>query len=555
MSLLPHNGAMMTPAEPVRRRPSTLVLVIAAVAVGLGVLIMLYPVLLSPVNADDRYWYVEVLGRTQGSYANATAWTFEDLQADAENGGRVTVLAFLVRRLSMIGLVDAAVLTSTPIVAMQGVLKLGLVVATVLACWSFLRVLRYRASGQLHRLRSGTIAVATLSTAVLISTGAQAHSQVRNGWTSYAILTYSAAVVMVAAVALIVWLTRRAATAGPSALVVGVIIAALLGLVLNTSYELYYVTVPLVLAAVIQQPMSAEPNDPRARRAKLAIGGSFTVSFLVFFALTQAWVSRLCRNSSCYEGAQMDLSTKTLVTATRNLLTAVPGGGRSELLDDLERVGMESQLPSFFTPGSLLVSLLVGLGLAILLRRIRARETDTTVEVRAHEVRLLLLAALIPAAAAVGTALIMALSGASHELITAVGLPYRNTMVTWSMLALTGSMLLTAGALLHPRSVVWVVALITAVTLLGGHTLAHNYPALRAHRAQPGLDAVADVHWEVVLGDLSEKGDARRCQTLRRLGQDMVEVRPRERLAEGAQRSFQHYHQRPYCSDPPKRRG
>lgn len=515
-----------------------------------GALILLYPVLASPVSADDRYWYLEVPGRTGGSFAEAAAWTFGDMEELARNHGRITTLAFLARRFSSIIVMDLAVATSTPVVGVQAGMKLVLLTAVVLSCLAYVRVLRYRDSdGDLRRLSGRVVTVVTATTIALLSVGAQAHSQFRNGWTSYALLTYGAAIIMVGTVALMVWLTRLAARHGRAALVVAVLVAVVLAVVLNTSYELYYVAVPLILLAVLQQPMLHGRRQAGERRAKIWVGGAFAGTFLTCFVAIRAWVARLCAQRTCYEGAQPDLGTQTIITAVRNLLTAVPGGARSELAVDLRSVSMENQFPGFATPLSVLISMLVALSLFTILwiAGIDQGGAKTSIPRRA-EARLLLLAATVPLAAALGTALVMALSVQAQDIVLAVGHPYRNTMVTWTMLALAAAFLTAAGSLLRRRACVVLCSISLVVLVLGSHTMAGNYPALRAYRAQPQMQATDAVQWQVVLGDRSEHGDERRCATVDQVNGNLGAVRSRERVLEGADDSFRLYHGLPYCS-------
>lgn len=172
-----------------------------------------------------------------------------------------------------------------------------------------------------------------------------------------------------------------------------------------------------------------------------------------------------------------------------------------------------------------------------------------------EEARLLLLAALVPAACAVGTSLIMALSGASHDLVPSVGTPYRNTMVTWTMLALTAGLVLAAMSLRRAGSLLPLVVAGLAVFVLSSTTVAANYPLLRASRVDESHIAVAAVHREIVMGDPSSRGDERRCATLDEVGSTISSVFVRERLTAGAKASYQHYHGGPYCTDrPPSQR-
>lgn len=549
---------------PNRRRPPRLLVAVAAIVLAVGLLMMLWPVLTNPITADDRYWYLDASGRG-GSYAGVVTYHLENLDTTARGFGRVTVLAYIMRSLSMLVVTDLAVWSATPLVAGQALLKLALLGLIVAVCTAFLVLLRHRrADGSLGRLPWRRVALVVLVTTALTAAGAQAHAQFRNGWTSYAVLTWGAVIILVGTVALLLWLARLSARHGGVATVVGVLVALLVAVFLNTSYEMYYVAVPLILVVLVQQPLLDRALDPgwsRERRARLWVGGSFLVGFGALFVAIRLWISALCADRNCYEGSQLDLGPQTVVTAIRNLLTAVPGAARSELAEHLREQGMADQVPGWVTPGSVLLAGLTALAVVVVAHVLSAGDregsADTVAtggrgdeEERRAQSRLLLLGALVPAAAAVGTALIMALSDQAPELITSVGTPYRSTMVTWTMLALTAGMVVAALQVARPRSSAPRLLAALAVALLASHTLAANYPALRASHVDPGHQAVRAVHREVVLGDPSPEADARRCATLDR-AKDELRGQVERRVLAGAQESFRHYHGGTYCSDPP----
>ncbi|MCK0113504.1 hypothetical protein MWU75_15255 [Ornithinimicrobium sp. F0845] len=540
--------------------------VVTTVVLTVGILVMLWPVLTNPIAADDRYWYLNAAGLTDGSYLGVVTQHVTNVPQAADSG-RISVAAFIMRSLSMLLVTDLAVWSSTSIVAGQAILKVVLFLLILLTALAFLRVLRYRRSdGSLGRLSWRTVGAVVLMMAALTAAGAQAHHQARNGWTAYAVLTWGAVIVILGSVALIVWLTRLAARRGGWCTVVGVVLAVLLGLFLNISYELYYVAVPLVLVAVLQQPLTGrggatgdvgvgdedrlegeDQTAARARRAKLWVGGAFAVSFLVTFGALQVWIADHCSRNRCYEPAQLELSSRTLTTATRNLLSSIPGTSRTELLSDLTDQGMAHQMPGWMTLTSGLIAVGTAGALLLLVREFGHAAVD--LPQRRGETRLLLLAGLVPAAAALGTALIMALSGASHDLVPTIGTPYRSTMVTWTMLAFTAAMVVAALSL-RRASLLPTVAAGLIVALLAATSVAANYPALRASHVAEGHVAVAAVHREVVLGDPSARGNERRCDTLREV-RETVTRSVRDRLPAAAESFYQHYHGGPYCSEEP----
>lgn len=523
---------------------------------GVGLLVLLLPVLLAPVTADDRVWYPEVVARTGGSPLEAVRWSFEEMPERSARDGRVVVLALLARRLLMIPVYDAAVATALPVHVVQGGLKLGLLAAGVLSCWAFLRVVRTRdRTGRLVRLPRSTAAVVTVLLTVLLASGTQLQVPHRNGWVSYAILTYGAVVVIMGSVALMVWLTRRAASGGPTWMLVGVGAAVLLAMVLNTSYELYYVAVPLVVVAVLQQPLTGPSEARRARAARWTVASTFTVGFVVIFGGIRLWIRQVCVDGGCYRGSTPELGGRTLLTGVRNLAGAVPVFGRTELRDDLTAVGIRDQMPGLVTPLSLVVALVVAAATTVVVSSTASAGRRGDDEAVARDARrLLLLAAGVPLAAAVGTALVMGLSSLSADIVVSLGVPYRSTMVTWTMLSLTAAMTLTSVCLVAPAARLRRLGLGAAalvVTLLAAFTLTQNLPALRAARLQPTHQAATSLQWEIVLGDLSPSGEARRCAALDDLRASLRPTTWHERAAVAADGAFRHYHGQSYCSETP----
>jgi len=514
--------------------------------------VLLYPVLASPVGADDRYWYLLVPGETGGSYFEAISRTLGDIVAGAENG-RIVALTTLLRQLTSLAVTGIAVATSSPIFAVQAGMKLILIALVVLTCSAFLRSLRWRAAqGSLMSLSRPTIVVITVTTAAFLAIGAQAQDQFANGWTTYAPLTYTAVIVILGSASLLVWLTRKAAS-GPSGWkVVGIGSAAVIGLALNFSYELFYVAVPVVVLTLLLQPVHVDAR--RGVKAKLIVGGAFITVFTAVFVVSRVWIANLCSTRSCYGGTQTDLNGKVATTFLRNLATAVPGGGRNELHADLARLGWEDRMPGLLAPIPLLVAGSVAAGLLFVWwrlvgsGRISDGQDGSQGDTR-RESRLLLTAATIPFVAALGTALVMALSINAHELITSIGTPYRNTMATWSLLALTGAMLVRAATLrwTSRQSIALLVGVAVAIIAVGGYTLTANLSALQANRAYKPNVVTDTIQWEVVLGDPSVAGDERRCATLDELTHFNGSA-TWVKVARGADESFKLYHGTPYCS-------
>lgn len=517
-----------------------------------GVVALLYPVLAAPVGADDRYWYLQVPGRTHGSYVEATTWTLNGI-VDEPATGRVATLAFLLRRFNALIVTDLAVATSTPIVVFQAVMKFVVLILVVLTCLAFLRSIRLLSRrNETISLSTRSVILVTVSTAVILAVGAQAHSQFRNGWTSYALLTYTAVIAILGIPTFILWLTRMFAKRGLVSKVGVLVLAIVVAVGLNFTYELYFVAVPVSVLVLLLQVIDLDVAV--ARRAKLFVGGTFLASFAGVFLAIRVWISNACSANDCYVGTHMDLSPAVLRTFIANFLTAVPGAARSELRDDLVMAGREDNMPGILSPIPLLIAAAVAAGFLYVWWRL----TDTShasvrmngsQDVKHRESMILLKMATIPFTAALGSALVMALSEQAQEVIEGIGEPYRNTMATWTLLALTASMLVRAATLRwsRRRSVALLVCVAAAITLLGGHALTTNLSALAASRSVPDTVISETIQWETVLGDMSTAGDARRCASFDALMQ-MRNERVRDALRSSADAAFLHYHGRYYCS-------
>jgi hypothetical protein len=518
------------------------------------VVLLLWPVLAASVNADDRYWFLTVPARAEGSYAELFRWTWETIPTDAQVG-RLTPLAFLARRVLALAVTETSIATSTPIVVYQGVLKLALVAAGMLSCVAFVAALRRRdADRALRGVGRRSLLLVGVATTALFAAGAQAHAQFRSAWTAYPLLTWGAVTVVFASVALVLWLTRLVADRPRRAAAPAVVALLALAVVLNASYELYYVAVPVVLVALARQPVDSPAGPAAARRAKLVTGITFAVGFFALFGWIRWRLARLCAETTCYVGVQPELGLDAVRTAVFNLLSAVPGTAGNELLADLRRVGWEDRFPAPFSHASALVGVAVGALLALVWWLVQrgAPATDPASDPsrRRGEGLLLLFAAALAAAVAVGTAAVMGLSVQAQEIITQPGLPYRSTVVTWAALALTAVLLVRAAGLLLPGragTAAW-VALCVVVGVTGAYTLPGNLLALRANRVSPGLHATDTILWEAVLGDPDPQGDARRCAALADLAATMPAGSTRRSIVRGADATFRHYHGAPFCS-------
>ncbi len=541
----------------------TAVVATAVVVSLVGVIVMLWPVMAAPVHADDRYWYLRVAPESGGSYLGVLSWTWDELPTAAESG-RLAPIASISRRLVGLAVMQFAVATSTPVVVLQGVVKLVTFALGIGALLLFCKSLRSRGTdGRLVGLSGRTLAFVGVAAALLAAAGSQAHSQFRNGWTSYAVLTWGAVVVVFGVLALVLWLLRLVAEHPRRATAPAVVVLVLVALFLNLSYELVYVAAPAVLLVLLLQPVGPAGASRREQlQPRLVVGGSFLGAFTVLFLSIRWWLSTLCAEGECYPGVEPQLTTGALRTMVYNLVGSAPVARGYELRSDLERVGLDEYFPVTPTGWSVLLGLLVAAALVVLWFALRVGRRDlgsgrdslaaAPAADRRAEGRVLLAAALVCVAVAVGEAAVMGLSVQAEELITQPGLPYRNTMITWAGLAFSAVLLATAGAFLLPGGRlarrVGLVALAVALAATAAVVTPANAAATLSNRLIPQLAAVEAVHWEVVLGDRDPAADARRCAAIAEVEETMGDGITTDSIVGDSERAFEHFHGRPFCA-------
>jgi hypothetical protein len=548
---------------------------------------LLIPVVAAPVHADDRYWYLMIGPRADGSVLDVLRWSW-DRVPDEVQSGRLATIALFERRIVGMVVIEAAVATATPIVVYQAIAKLLLVGGGILTSVAFVRSLRWRDSyGALVRAGRRTLLLVGVAGTVAVAVGAQAQSQFRNGWTSYSVLTYGAVIFIFGSVALLLWLTRLVAERSAFTTVVAVVVLIVLAAVTNLSYELVFPVVPIAALALLIVPVTDRSRRSAGRRAKLVTAAAYVGAFLAIFVGIRLYIANVCASSACYEGVQPNLGVDALRTAAVNLISAVPGAGGNELLADLDRVGWADRYP--VPPNAWSVAIGAGVLCALLAvwwltrhdedraappvepfeadHAVHADDedyADDSVDGTLHsadasaqsssagraEAVLTVLGAGVAVLVAVGTATVMGISVQAQEIITEPGNPYRNTMVTWFALALAAVLVTRALTLALPRAgiALW-TALALAIGITATLTLPSNLMALRAYRVHPALAVTETINWEVALGDTTAGSDARRCATFEALETSMPDEWTRSQIYAHANIAFRHYHGQPFCSD------
>lgn len=481
----------------------------------ISVVFSLWPTLMAPIAADDRYWAIEIPARFGNSPLEAVRGTWEDIP-DFMQSGRLAPLAYLARRLLGMAIFQLSVVMTSPLILLHGFTKVLLLVLGVTSCVVLVKVLRWRRpDGQLAQASTGTSWIVSLALISLLAVGVTSHQQFRNGWTAYPLLTYGAVIAVFGSAALAVFLARRISQSGRLAIPIGIGGALSLAVLLNWTYELYYVGLPLALFVLWVFPLT-HAGGANDRRGKLMVGGSLTLAFLAVFVGTRLLLADICHGDSCYQGTVISLGPNLLRTAWFNLASSIPGFSATELTQDLATLGASTD--GSYVGELWLVGLVIGLCLYLLWRWASSRWSVSEVDARA-ESQLLMILAIASLMVGLGGALIMSVSAQSQEVINRVGIPYRHTVLTWMAIALSVVLIVRSIELRQSTSIrfVLVASLCGLITVASIHSLPRNLAANGVYTTTPGNRAITDLHWEVIAGDLSDVGNERRCQTFERV--------------------------------------
>jgi hypothetical protein len=522
----------------------------------LSALVLIWPVLAAPVHADQRYMYFQVPGRVQGDWLDIIRILWSEIPGRAETG-RMTPIGYFMQWLSYNGVTELSVATGTPLITLHGIQKVILLGMAVLCVAAFVKSLRGRGpDGELVAPSRSTVWLVVAGVALLGAVGVQTHLQFRNGWISYPVLTYGAVIVGFGSVALVLWLTRLMADRY-SRVRVGLGIAALvlLGIFLNLSYELYYAAFPAAVLALLIQPDPTSDRRRRYRLAKLTTGGTLTVTFLGAFVAIRLWLADACVDQ-CYVGTEVQLSGEALRYSWYNLASSLPLSGRSEALEGLSRLGLDS-LPGPFSSPLTVACILAGAALVavrIVLRRDSGRH-EIVAEVAASrsvkaESGALVRGAVVSIVLALGSVAVMSVSAQVPDIILGSGYPYRHIVVTWVALCTAGLLCVIAVDLRVRRPIgvgLWVVIGVVA-TLVAGVMLPINLQATRAELVSPSIQVTDPIHREIILGDPSPAADRRRCATIAALSENGVPSVTENFVTDAAQSAYRHFHGVDYCS-------
>jgi len=161
------------------------------------------------------------------------------------------------------------------------------------------------------------------------------------------------------------------------------------------------------------------------------------------------------------------------------------------------------------------------------------------------EARLLALAAVLCLLGALGAAGVMSLSGTAQN-SSLLGLPYRNTVVTWAGIAWAVGMGVLALGRRSPRAgaASWVV-----LSLAAGVTAACLLPANERSLAADRVEnrATTAAFAELLNGDLSDNANASRCRLVSGIVEERSYPGGGERTAEFFDDAFRRYWGQDFC--------
>jgi hypothetical protein len=539
-------------------------LLAAAVYVA-TIVVVLAPVLLSSIGADDRYWLLIKGPQADGSFVTAF-WEPVRHAFDFDNQPRSTALSFSERAvLAMATMKIATTFAIPPLLVWAGV-KLALFVLMLVAARVFLGQVRYRGrDGVVRGLEPASIAFVTLLLPLTIAIGAKAQNVSSfNGWNNYPTIAYGAFSAYLLAAALVLRLSRSLDQRYARGVVPVVVLMAFIGFALNLSYELTALVVPLTLVVLALQP-STHPDGSlwRRWRGRATVFLALAVPYTVVFWWIRRQISQMaCQaTDSCYAGTVVRVEPRTLLD---NFVGALPGNNSALVTEQVERAGAPFPHAS---ATSLVVAVLAVVAVWVLWSTWRAREPrvdgapshDTsTHDTSTHDTsshddsRGLLAVVVVAATMAVGSSVITGISERAVEGLTSGSVSYRSGVVTWASLALLG---LVAVRLLarSRRRVVGVGAYVALTAVLVGCVtlyLPRNIVSAQLNRAEPATVFADTIHHEVVVGELKPRADDRRCAAIAaelvRHGDSMpASVQP---IIDGAYLSFEMFHDAPYCS-------
>ena len=534
-------------------RARTVLLAFVGVVYAAALLLLVAPIIVHPIGADDTYWILVSGPAYNGSIVSGVLAELAATGDTSASQPRFAQASYALRRGLAIPILELSMRLGIAPAALWSLMRIILLVLSIaVAAWFLAKVRSYSRDGTERRLSRDSLVWIALGLPLVSALGSTAQSVSSiNGWLEYPVLTYPAIAIVlgIAALVLVLHDAIERSRRGWQTLL-AVLALAGLAVLLNNSYEIYWVAIPLA-ALVLFAGLRRRPRHARSLRALWLTLGAFFGVFAVNFGIYRAIISQWnCDVEDCYPGSQVSLSGSNAVAVVKNVVGSLPLVHRGLAASDAASIGQGS-LP-WVTATSVLAAVVAVSAYAVVAVMVSrsARPSLRPVEGTTDtEKPVLVLVALAGVGVAAGAALITGINQRAPELMAETLMPYRTGYMTWfaisiAILAITRLVVLStrgrAGA-----------AITTAALLIAALVLAIAYPqnevSTRANRAEPANEVVNRLHWEVALGEASESGEARRCQIL----DDYVDARGDSSYASrtiiAADRAFRFYHGRPFC--------
>lgn len=526
----------------------------------MSVLVILAPVLLASITGDDTYWMTEKRAEISSYWQ---AWWGPlphafDLSGDQSRGA---VLGVAERQVLALLTIDSAHLLSVPPYLVWAAVKTVLVSLIVLSVPVFLHQVRFRdRDGAIRPLQRSTTVFITLAMPLTFALGVKAQNiSSLNGYNFYPSLTYGPFAGCVLVAALVVALSRRLEVRYRRAAAPTVALMMALGLVLNLSYELLALAVPLATLTLLLQPFPHVGTRWLQWRARLTVLAPLGITYTVIFAWIRWRVATMpCHaTGTCYPGTTVDVRPRALLYS---FLGSLPGNNADVVADQAHAAGRAFPGMSVL---SVAVAVVATLSLGVLWMSWTSRNRGNSEAGRASRrpdggsdskgLLVVLAGALL---IAVGSAGIMGITETAAQAVTSPALPLRNGVMTWSALSLAALVvvrLLTNARwrFAGPAAIVALAAvMVTAVSIY----LPRNVFSAQENRVTPFTVLVDTLHREVAMGDTSDVGDARRCAAIADAfrGTTIPSGRASRtgvtRTLNGAYAAFEYYYGTTYCS-------
>lgn len=522
---------------------------------ALVILVILAPVLFASVGADDSYWVLEKGHEAGGSYWTAFwepashAFDFSGTQP------RTAVLGLAERQVLATFTMQVSVYFSIPPFLVWAAVKIALFLLSIGATVVFLRQLTFRnRQGEIRRIGSSTIAFMATTLPLTIALGVKSQNVgTLNGWNFYPTLTYGPFTYYLLFAALVLRASSLLQRNYRVWFAPVIVVMAFMGFVLNISYELLAVTVPLAGLVILLQPRPDSLSWWMRWRAGITVLAALFVSYTALFVWIRWRISEMaCQTTdTCYPGAVVKVDQHAL---WNNFIGSLPGGNGAYVSEQADQAGRAY-------PQAGAVSIALALLAAVLMlamwaswaarRQVVGQGSGKPDQESGDDTRGLLVVLAVSLSIAAGATVITGITARAIDLLETSMLSYRTNVVTWSALSLAAVtvvrlLMISGRRLLGPLALGGLVlVLVVGVALY----FPRNVMSAQVNRAGGSVVFIDTLQQEVTMGDTSRAGDARRCDTLNTFldGRDALSSRI-IRAVNGAQASFEDIHHQPFCS-------